>query len=137
MEEVEPVEPKTSATSASPPIEEPRQAVIHFPFDRATPVVTDMALLAKVADFLLSRPEIAVDIEGHTCRLGSEDYNERLGLNRAEAIRRYLVETGVAARRISQPSSYGENRPVCPDPSEDCLRRNRRAVLLLVKTQEN
>jgi peptidoglycan-associated lipoprotein len=131
------VEAKANEGSASKPIEELRKAVIHFPFDRATPVAADMPLLAAVTDLLLARPEVAVDIEGHTCRLGSEGYNDQLGQRRAEAIRKYLVETGVAARQVSRQSSYGEHRPVCPEPSEDCLRRNRRAVLLLVKSQEN
>jgi outer membrane usher protein FimD/PapC/outer membrane protein OmpA-like peptidoglycan-associated protein len=136
-EPVEPVEAKANKASASKTIEERHEAVIHFPFDRVTPVAADMPLLAAVTDLLLARPEVAVAIEGHTCRVGSEVYNDQLGQRRAEAIRKYLVETGVAVRQVSRLSSYGEHRPVCPEPSEDCLRRNRRAVLLLVKSQEN
>ncbi|HXV19882.1 MAG TPA: fimbria/pilus outer membrane usher protein [Desulfuromonadales bacterium] len=133
----EPAEPKVYEDSVREPFEEQSQAAIHFPFDRATPVAADMSLLAAVTDSLLAHPEVAVAIEGHTCRLGSESYNNRLGQRRAETLRKYLVETGVAPRRILQLSSHGEHRPLCPETSEDCLRRNRRAVLLLFKVQEN
>jgi peptidoglycan-associated lipoprotein len=131
------VEPNAKEDSASKPIEEPRKEVIHFPFDRATPVAADMPLLTTVTDFLLTHPEVTVGLEGHTCRLGSEAYNDRLGQRRATAIKNHLIEAGIAARRISRLSSYGEHRPVCLETIEDCLRQNRRAVLLLFKPPKN
>ena len=110
------------------------ETVIHFPFDRATPESAGMKLLVSTMACLLTHLEIGVAIEGHTCRIGNETYNERLGWHRAQAIRKFLVKAGIAPERITQVRTFGERRPVCLEGSEQCRRRNRRVVLRLVKT---
>lgn len=110
---------------------------IHFPFDQVTPVAADMPLLATVTRILLTIPGFTVQIEGYTCRLGDKSYNERLGQRRAEAIRKYLLAQGVAAEKITEVTSYGVQHPECTARNADCLRQNRRVVLLLFKTPEN
>jgi len=112
----------------------PSETVIHFPFDRATPLSADMKLLVSTMAYLLNHPETRVAIEGHTSREGNGTYNDRLGGYRAQAIQKYLLMAGIAPERITQVCSLGEHRPVCLDASEQCRRQNRRAVLILVKT---
>jgi len=111
----------------------PAETIINFSFDRSSPDAGSMAMLAGVTAYLQRHPEITVTIEGHTCRLGNETYNDRLGRRRAEAVREYLVEEGVAPVRILRLCSYGERRPVCSEAAEDCYRRNRRVVVRLDK----
>jgi len=111
----------------------PAETVIYFPFDRSSPDSGSLAVLAGVTTYLQTHPEITVTIEGHTCRLGNETYNDQLGRRRAEAVRDFLVKEGVAPERILRVCSYGERRPVCSEAAEDCYRRNRRVVVRLEK----
>ncbi|MGH7272928.1 MAG: OmpA family protein, partial [Nitrospiria bacterium] len=60
---------------------------------------------------------------------GTTEYNLALGQRRAEATKRFLVAMGVDASRLST-ISYGEERPVCADHSEDCWGENRRSHFL-------
>jgi outer membrane protein OmpA-like peptidoglycan-associated protein len=70
--------------------------------------------------------------------LGSTVHNLRLALRRAVAVKTYLVGAGIAEKRIVQVAGYGETRPICPGRGEECLRKNRRAeILILVKSPED
>jgi peptidoglycan-associated lipoprotein len=78
------------------------------------------------ADFLKAHPEFNVQIEGHCDERGSEEYNLGLGERRANAARSYLVNLSVEPDRI-ETISYGKDRPVCIEQTEECWQRNRRA----------
>ena len=78
------------------------------------------------ADFLKAHPNVKFTVEGHCDERGSEEYNLGLGDRRATSAKSFLVNLGVTADRIST-ISYGKDRPVCTDHSEDCWQRNRRA----------
>jgi peptidoglycan-associated lipoprotein len=103
---------------------------IHFDFDRYDIRPDEAERLNANAEWLRSRPEALVLIEGHCDETGTEIYNMALGEHRAESARNYLVSQGVPPARIAI-ISYGELRPVCDDPSEACLARNRRARFLV------
>jgi outer membrane usher protein len=128
-----PEAPVASPPSATVVAEESSSPVfIHFPFNRAQPLPEDLQRLQTVAKNLLSHPEWGIEIEGYTCSLGSEGYNLKLGLRRAEAVHKYLVVAGIAENRFKRVFSVGEKDPVCPGPTEECLRQNRRVVLMVV-----
>ncbi len=77
--------------------------------------------------------DVFVEIQGHTDSTGSEAYNEQLGLERAEAVRRYLSrEHGFALHRLSV-ISYGESEPTVDNDNRDNRSRNRRVVLVVLK----
>ena len=61
---------------------------------------------------------------------GSEEYNLGLGDRRANAVKEYLLSQGLPANRM-MTVSYGEERPVCREETEDCFTRNRRAHFTL------
>ena len=84
-------------------------------------------LLAANAQALNSKPNLKFTIEGHCDERGSEEYNLALGDRRANAVKQYLIGQGIAESRFNSVS-YGEERPVCHEQSEDCYQRNRRAV---------
>jgi peptidoglycan-associated lipoprotein len=75
---------------------------------------------------LLANPSLVIRIAGHTDERGSAEYNLALGQRRAASSKRYLVERGVADRRIST-ISYGEERPVALGEGEAAWSQNRRA----------
>lgn len=63
---------------------------------------------------LKTNPRVNVQVEGHTCAHGSEDYNMALGERRANAVKEYLVNQGVSAGRMTT-ITYGETRLALPE----------------------
>jgi peptidoglycan-associated lipoprotein len=104
----------------------PDVADIHFDFDAHAIRRADMKVLDANAQWLQSRGDYIVLIEGHCDERGTVDYNLALGQLRAKATMNYLVSRGVAAQRITLVS-YGEERPTCSERMEACWARNRRA----------
>jgi outer membrane protein OmpA-like peptidoglycan-associated protein len=74
---------------------------------------------------------VYVEVQGHTDATGSKEANYRLGEQRAEAVRRYLNEHGVALNRIGT-ISYGADDPVAPNKKRDGRAANRRVVLIVL-----
>jgi peptidoglycan-associated lipoprotein len=70
-----------------------------------------------------------VEIEGHADSTGAEMTNERLGLERAEAVKRYLYEAHKVPLHKMNVISYGEEKPVAPNNTRDGRAKNRRVVI--------
>ena len=85
-----------------------------------------VSVLQRNATWLQSNPNVRFTIEGNCDERGSEEYNLGLGDRRANATKEFLISQGVAANRI-MTVSYGEERPVCREQTEDCWTMNRRA----------
>jgi peptidoglycan-associated lipoprotein len=88
--------------------------------------------LTKDGEFLRSYPQIRVSIEGDCDERGSTEYNLGLGQRRAEAAKNFLITLGVSADRL-ETTSWGKERPVCTEHTEQCWQQNRRAHLVLVQ----
>ena len=71
---------------------------------------------------------LRLEIEGHTCNIGTAEYNLALGDRRANAVKDYLVSRGIGADRL-RTVSYGEERPKYDNAREETRRLNRRAAL--------
>jgi peptidoglycan-associated lipoprotein len=80
------------------------------------------ALKRILADF----PNAAIAIEGHCDERGSAEYNLGLGDRRSTSARDFLVQQGIPADKL-KTISYGKERPVCTEASEECWQKNRRA----------
>ena len=87
---------------------------VYFDFDKATLTKEAQEMLARDVMAIKENPGIKVQIEGHTCAHGKEDYNMALGERRANAVKEYLVKEGIAADRLST-ISYGESRLAMPE----------------------
>jgi len=74
---------------------------------------------------------VYVEVQGHTDATGSKDVNYRLGEQRAEVVRRYLNQHGVALNRIGT-ISYGADAPVAPNNNRAGRSANRRVVLIVL-----
>jgi peptidoglycan-associated lipoprotein len=108
--------------------------IAHFAFDRATLQDQDKAKLDEFAKVMRAHHSDAlVTVEGFADPAGSTAYNERLGRERANAVRNYLVNNdGMAASQV-RAVSYGEahNRQVKPGATRDAGEPNRRASLVI------
>lgn len=90
------------------------------------------ARLLEVANRLKSENRnVYVEIQGHTDSTGADNYNLKLGEERAEAVRRFLAEQGLALNRMAT-ISYGEKHPVAPNDSRDGRAQNRRVALVVL-----
>jgi outer membrane protein OmpA-like peptidoglycan-associated protein len=75
---------------------------------------------------------VYIEVQGHTDSIGSEDYNLKLGQQRAEAVRDYLIRAhGFPVHRIAA-LSYGESEPVADNGTREGRSQNRRVVLVVL-----
>jgi len=103
-----------------------------FPVAKATLSPEAKARLDAFVDKLKTdNRNVYVEIQGHTDASGSKAANYRLGEERAEAVRRYLNEKGVALNRINT-ISYGSDQPAAPNNKRIGRQANRRVVLIVL-----
>lgn len=101
---------------------------LYFGLDRASLRPEARKLLDEAVKALKDDPSLRVQIEGHTCSIGTAEYNLVLGQRRADVVKAYLVGKGIAENRLST-ASYGEEKPAHDNNTEEGRRLNRRAVL--------
>ena len=87
------------------------------------------ALDSMVSQLKADKKNVWVEIEGHTDSTGDKVMNEKLGLARAEAVKRYLYEHHQIPLHKINVISYGEEKPVAPNNTRDGRAQNRRVVI--------
>ena len=70
-----------------------------------------------------------IEIEGHTDNVGAPSINHKVGLDRAEAVKRYLYENQQIPLHKMNVISYGEDKPIAPNKTRDGRAQNRRVVI--------
>ena len=75
---------------------------------------------------------IYIEIEGHTDNVGNPAFNEKLGMERAEVVKRYLYEQHQVPLHKINVISYGEGKPVAPNNTRDGRAQNRRVVVRIL-----
>ncbi|WNG17550.1 kelch repeat-containing protein [Cystobacter fuscus] len=132
-------EKPTEAPPAEPPREEPpprepppsEQTApptdhhVLFPVGESTLREEEKRQLDDIADYLKAHPELSVRIEGHTDSTGPEELNLTLSQQRADMVREYLIERGIAGSRMTA-KGYGSSRPVADNSTPEGQRANRR-----------
>jgi peptidoglycan-associated lipoprotein len=73
-----------------------------------------------------------IEIEGHTDNVGDKNYNYKLGLERAESVKRYLYENEQIPLHKINVISYGEEKPIAPNKTKAGRAQNRRVVIKLL-----
>jgi outer membrane protein OmpA-like peptidoglycan-associated protein len=86
--------------------------------------------LAKVSGIVLAYPSLRLSVEGHTDSVGGDDYNQQLSERRAEAVRDYLVQQGIASETVTA-SGFGKTAPVASNDTPEGRQQNRRVELVL------
>ena len=103
---------------------------ILFALDSAVVRESAKPTLAEIARALLNNPDKNLQVTGHTCDLGSTNYNQGLSERRAAAVKRYLVDSGIDTDRITTVGR-GELQPLVPNTSEEARSLNRRVELVI------
>ncbi len=102
---------------------------IYFDFDKSFVRDDAKAVMKANAEWLKANPKAKVRIEGNCDERGTIEYNQALGQRRAASAKKYLTDLGVSGKRISL-ISYGKEKPVCKESTEDCWQMNRKADLV-------
>jgi peptidoglycan-associated lipoprotein len=102
----------------------------NFKFGKTTlPDEAKQRLDQMVAQLKQDPKAIYLEIEGHTDNVGDKHINEKIGMERAEAVKRYLYEQYQIPLHKMNVISYGEEKPVAPNKTRDGRAQNRRVVI--------
>lgn len=94
--------------------------------------VDSHARLDEIVMILSDKPDVQIEIGGHTDSIGNPAYNLALSQKRAEAVVRYVVAKGLQAKRVSA-RGYGHSKPVADNTTEEGRHLNRRVELSIRK----
>jgi OOP family OmpA-OmpF porin len=101
---------------------------VQFDFDKAVVKPKFHDHLRGVANFLKTYPNTRITLDGHTCWIGTEEYNYDLSERRAESVKAYLIDKfGIAASRLTT-RGYGESRPIASNDTKEGRKENRRVM---------
>jgi len=101
---------------------------VYFDFDRYSLTDAAQRILSQAVETLRANPGLRIRVEGHTCSIGTAEYNLALGDRRARSVMQYLVSNGIAADRLTTVS-FGEENPKYDNSREETRRLNRRAAM--------
>lgn len=126
--------PPYSELGKAASVETPTEAVVEdkvvfpdiaFEFDKFTLNALGKARTRQVSQMLSSMPSVKVVVEGHADIVGTDDYNVKLGMKRAQTVIKELTELGIDPARMSS-ISYGESRPLFTENTDWARAANRR-----------
>ncbi len=98
---------------------------IQFEFNSSVLRTSSYATLDKVSSMMRSNSDMMLQLDGHASAEGTDAYNMQLSLDRANAVKTYLVNSGVDAKKIAT-KGYGETRPIASNATEEGRIANRR-----------
>ena len=99
---------------------------IHFGYDNYTLSSEAKGILKSNGQILKDKTSLKIQVEGHCDERGGVQYNIALGEKRANAVKKFIVDQGVSADRITV-ISFGKEKPVDSGSSEEAYAKNRRA----------
>jgi OOP family OmpA-OmpF porin len=99
-----------------------------FDFDKATIKPEMIPVLEQALKILKEDPAATFLVMGHTCSLGSDQYNQRLSEHRAIAVKNWLTTNGIAAGRLEE-IGYGEAKPKYDNKTDEGRKLNRRVEI--------
>lgn len=105
---------------------------LYFVQAETTLLPESLPTLDAVADFLVSNPDLRIEIQGHTDNQGDYYKNIALSKARAEEIRTYLIGQGINAKRL-EARGFGGSRPIESNYAELTRKLNRRVELEILK----
>ena len=101
-------------------------STVNFAFNSSHLDGTAQTILREQANWIRQFPEVKFRVYGHTDLVGSNAYNKRLGMRRAQAVVSYLSTQGISRSRLEAVASFGETQPLIVTQGRE--RRNRRTV---------
>ncbi|HEY9188331.1 MAG TPA: OmpA family protein [Ignavibacteria bacterium] len=88
--------------------------------------------LKNLTKFLKLRNSIEISINGHTDNIGSDEYNNKLSLDRANSVKEFLIKNGVSASRLTI-YGFGKTKPIASNDTEQGRQLNRRIEIFITK----
>jgi outer membrane protein OmpA-like peptidoglycan-associated protein len=98
---------------------------VNFEFNKATLMAYSDRILLRAYNAMVANPNVSVVITGHTDNIGSQEFNQTLSLERAQTVRNWLVERGIASNRM-RTTGRGFNEPVASNDTDEGRAQNRR-----------
>jgi outer membrane protein OmpA-like peptidoglycan-associated protein len=108
-------------------------AGIQFDFDKSSLRQVSIPILDQAAEVLAQYPNMHVEIQGHTCWMGSDEYNMRLSQARANSVMNYLVQQKNIDQVRLTAKGYGESTPIATNETNEGRIRNRRVEFVIIK----
>jgi outer membrane protein OmpA-like peptidoglycan-associated protein len=105
-------------------------APVYFDLDKYSLRPSSIETVDRAVKIMKKYPKLTVSLLGHTCDLASELYNDKLSMNRAVAVRDYMIQTGIHPGRIGL-LPMGKRLPSSPNDSEEHRALNRRVDVIL------
>ncbi|HNG34483.1 MAG TPA: OmpA family protein [Blastocatellia bacterium] len=103
-----------------------------FDTGRATLKPAAREKLSKLAGILLAYPgSLLLEIEGHTDSVGSDQLNNKLSQDRAEAVSSYLTQSGVKQEKIKAVQGFGKSKPIATNDTAAGRQQNRRVEVVI------
>jgi len=136
-EEIAPVQ---SPAPAPAPVLAPKEKAVlsrnfseaaNFAFD-SSKVRPSASKIDELVKALQEQPNADIYIEGHTDNIGSEEYNKKLSLRRANAVAEELKKRGIAANRI-HVEGFGYSRPIASNNTKEGRAHNRRVDVVFIE----
>jgi OOP family OmpA-OmpF porin len=107
-----------------------------FDFDKSVLKPAAKASLDSLAGKVKSLTLEVIVAVGHTDSIGTDAYNQKLSIRRAEAVKKYLVSQGIEAKRI-YVEGKGESQPVADNKTAEGRAKNRRVQIEAIGTRKN
>jgi OOP family OmpA-OmpF porin len=107
-----------------------------FDFDKSVLKPAAIASLNSLAGKVKSLTLEVIVAVGHTDSIGTDAYNQKLSIRRAEAVKKHLVSQGIEARRI-YVEGKGESQPVADNKTAEGRAKNRRVQIEAIGTRKN
>ena len=109
------------------------ELLVQFDFDKSDIKSVYKPQFEEIARVLKESPEVSMTVEGHTCSIGTEQYNQGLSERRSEAVKKMFIQDyGFSPDRISI-EGYGETRPVADNNTQAGREKNRRAIAVILR----
>jgi outer membrane protein OmpA-like peptidoglycan-associated protein len=108
---------------------------IRFDFDKANIKPEYRDILNRIAGILMTLKGYSIAVYGYTDDVGSQDYNLQLSQRRAEAVRDFLLQTGIPPAMITRAKGFGKADPRAPGGSEQARAANRRVEIGIVDSK--
>jgi len=104
---------------------------LHFQPNQSALATEFVPELERVVRLLHVRPSMTLRIEGHADATGSREKNQELSNQRAEAVKRYLIQSGIEPNRL-QTMGYGDSRPIADNSTDEGRKLNRRIEFVIL-----
>ena len=105
---------------------------IQFEFNSSALTEDSQTGIQMLTEFLQRNPDLKVELAGHTDDVGNAQYNLKLSAERAEVVRKALVNNGINENRLTA-RGYGSTKPLVPNDSEEHRAMNRRTEMIVIE----